>query len=138
MTRPHFMTTKDFIAMDEKIANKICPRRDPKKESKVKKKSPKYMMISGWLPISSSHYKIYLPCEDVTSEQKYSACKMVADMLNDGISERKIKKIVAETLKDSDLARFRPVAFDYFVETVYSFISEYYEIYKYYKEFHNA
>ncbi len=104
----------------------------------MKKKSPRYMMISGWLPVSLSHYKIDLPCEDITSEQQYSACKLVADMLKDGKSERKIKKAVAEMLEDSDLARFRPVAYDYFVETVFSFISEYYDIYKYYRELHNA
>lgn len=104
----------------------------------MSKKSPKYMMLSGWLPVSYSHYS-ELECQWVGSNALstdgfYGTLKMIADYLNDGINDRTIKKNVRKYLKDTHMAKFRTVALDYFIEATFTFVDEYYAINIYYKD----
>lgn len=102
------------------------------------KKSPKYITLSGWLPASYSHYRTlesyWVGYSSLTTDEFYNVLKMIADDLNDGIRKKTIIKNVEKYLKDSDLSKYRPVARDYFIGEVFTFVSEYYEISKYYKD----
>jgi len=106
----------------------------------MSKKTPKYMMISGWLPACYSHYR-NLECQWVgfeafTTDEFYGCMKMIADLLNDGVSKKQIVKKVTKSIEDTDLAEYRPVAMEYFVEEAFTFVSEYFEIGKYYQDIH--
>ena len=106
----------------------------------MSKKSPKYMILSGWLPVCYSHYRhLESQCvgsNSLTTDEFYDALKMIADYLNDDVKKKTIVKNLEKYLKDA-VVKYRPVARDYIIEEAFTFVNEYYEIYLYYNQLNN-
>jgi hypothetical protein len=106
----------------------------------MSKKSPKYMMLSGWLPVCYSHYR-HLESQCVgsnalTVDQFYGILVNIAANLDDNKNKKTILKNIEKYLNDTQMKN-RVDAKCYIIEESFNFVSEYYEIYLYYYQLNN-
>jgi hypothetical protein len=97
------------------------------------KKSPPYMMLSGWLPIPWSHWihfqSLWVGSNGLTTDQFYVTLKIIADGLND---KHQTKKVIKDALFYLKSEKSDTKFTETFVEEGFVFVHECYKIEKYY------